>query len=270
VKFTDYERLLFERRPNGVLLVKINRPEKHNAADARMLAEFTSVWPDVAADPQTRVVVITGAGRAFSAGGDIADEKARLGDFPELVKGMEEARSLVINMLNCDKPIISAINGVAVGAGLVIALLADISIIGEDVRFTDGHLRIGLAAGDHAAIIWPLLCGVAKAKYYLLTSDFIDGREADRIGLVSKSVPTGQVLDEALAVADRLGRGPQLALRWTKRSMNHWLRAAQPIFEASLGLEMLTFFSEDVRAGFDAILDKREPAFPSAIGDPPS
>lgn len=267
MNYEKYERLLFERREHGVLVITLNRPERRNAADARMLAELTNIWLDVANDPETRIVVVTGAGDSFSAGGDLNDEKARLGQFAELIHGMEEARGLVLNMLACDKPIISAINGVAVGAGLAVALLADISIIGESVRFTDGHLKIGLVAGDHAAVIWPLLCGVAKAKYYLLTADFIDGREAERIGLVSKAVPTAEVVDEALRVADRLGQGSQLALRWTKRSINHWVRAALPIFETSLGLEMLTFFSPDVREGFDAMLEHRQPRFPSTNGE---
>jgi enoyl-CoA hydratase len=148
-----------------------------------------------------------------------------------------------------------------VGAGLAVALLADISVIGDEVRLTDGHLRIGFTAGDHAAIIWPLLCGMAKAKYYLLTSDFITGLEAERIGLVSKCVPNSSVLSEALEIADRLARGPQQALRWTKRSMNHWIRAAQPIFESSLALQMLGNFDSDVFEGVAAAEGRRLPVF---------
>ncbi len=156
-------------------------------------------------------------------------------------------------------------NGVAVGAGLVVALLADISVIGENVRFTDGHTKLGVVAGDHAAIIWPLLCGMAKAKYYLLTSDFIDGKEAERIGLVSLCVPAEQVLPRALEVADKLAAGSQMAIRWTKKSLNNWLRMAGPIFDASVALEMLTFaMKDDVLEGAKAIKEKRAPSFPSA------
>src|SRR5205823_9408689 len=133
---------------------------------------------------------------------------------------MREASDIVYNMINLDKPVVSAINGVAVGAGLVVALLADVSIMSESARITDGHTKLGVVAGDHAAILWPLLCGMAKAKYYLLTSEFIDGREAERIGLVSLCVPAEQVLPRALDVADRLARGAQQAIRWTKRSLN--------------------------------------------------
>ena len=151
---------------------------------------------------------------------------------------------------------VSAINGVAVGAGLAVALMADISIIAEDARFTDGHLRLGVAAGDHANIIWPLLCGLAKAKYYLITSDFIDGKTADEIGLVSKSVPADQLMDEALGVADRIAKGPQDAARWTKRALNLWVTQAAPAFDASLAFEMLNFMGHDAAAGAAAIRNK--------------
>jgi len=175
---------------------------------------------------------------------------------------MKETGDLVYNMVNCDKPIISAINGTAVGAGLTVALMADISIIAEDVRLTDGHLRLGVAAGDHAAIIWPLLCGMAKAKYYLLTSEFIDGREAERIGLVSKAVPAAEVLPEALAIADRLALGPRQATLMTKRALNHWLRQALPNFEASLAYEMLNFLGPESAEGVAALRERRPPEFP--------
>lgn len=261
--FDSYEGLIFERHPNGVLAITINRPEKYNATDERLHHELANVWKDVDADPLTRVAVITGAGRAFSAGGDVNMELKTLGDPDRIAQTMEDARELVLNIVNCNKPIVSAINGVAVGAGLAVALLADISIIGEEVRFTDGHLRIGVTAGDHACIIWPLLCGMAKAKYYLLTADFIDGREAERIGLVSKCVPLDHLMEEALGIANRLGAGPQPAVRWTKRALNHWVRQAQPIFEASLGLEMINFFGPDAREGFEALSEKRTADFPS-------
>jgi enoyl-CoA hydratase len=143
--------------------------------------------------------------------------------------------------------------------------MADISIMAEEASFTDGHHRIGVAAGDHAAIIWPLLCGLAKARYYLLTADFIDGREAERIGLVSRCVPLDDLLDDALAIAERLATGPQHAIRYTKRAMSHWVRNAQPIFEAGLALEMMNFFGEDLPEGLDAIEQRRTPVFPSAM-----
>ena len=263
MNYADFRHLTFESKPNGVLLVTINRPEVLNAANARLHWEFTQIWPVVDADPKTRVVVVTGAGKAFSAGGDLSLVEDMAGNPDALSRTMREASDLVYNMINLDKPVVSAINGVAVGAGLVVALMADVSIISETARFTDGHTRLGVAAGDHAAILWPLLCGMAKAKYYLLTADFIDGREAERIGLVTMCVPPDQVMEKALDVADRLARGSQISIQWTKRALNNWLRQAGPIFDQSLALEMLSFTYPDVREGVKAIREKRAPAFPS-------
>jgi enoyl-CoA hydratase len=266
--YAQYQHLLFERKEHGVLLITINRPEVFNATDTRLHWELSRIWLDIGDDPETRVVVITGAGRAFSAGGDL-DMIASYNKNMQIVSQvMKEAGDLVYNMINLEKPVISAINGVAVGAGLAVALLADISIISETARLTDGHLRLGVAAGDHAMILWPLLCGMAKAKYYLLTADFIDGKEAERIGLVSMCAPAEQVLPRALEVASRLATGSQLAIRWTKRALNNWLRVAGPIFDNSLALEMMGFFTDDVPEGLRAVREKRPPVFPSAQQQP--
>ena len=262
--YADYQHLVFERRPHGVVLITINRPERLNATNDRLHWELGQVWLTVDADPQARVALVTGAGRAFSAGGDLEMVEANSRDPKRLARTIREASDIVYNMINLDKPVVSAINGVAVGAGLVVALLADISIMSESARITDGHTKLGVVAGDHAAILWPLLCGMAKAKYYLLTSDFIDGREAERIGLVSLCAPADQLLAKAWEVADKLAAGSQQAIRWTKRSLNNWLRQAGPIFDQSLALEMLTFMDEDVREGLQAIREKRPPRFPSA------
>ena len=263
--YSQYQHLTFERRPHGVVLITINRPEVLNATNDRLHWELTQVWLTLDADDDARVAVVTGAGRAFSAGGDLAMVEANARDPKRLARMVREASDLVYNMINLDKPVVSAINGVAVGAGLVVALMSDISIMSESARFTDGHTKLGVVAGDHAAILWPLLCGMAKAKYYLLTSDFIDGKEAERIGLVSLCVPADQLMGRALDVADKLALGSQQAIRWTKRSLNNWLRMAGPIFDQSIALEMLTFMGEDVREGLQAIREKRGPRFPSAL-----
>ena len=262
--YGDYQHLQFELRPNGVRLITINRPHVLNATNDRLHWELTQVWLTIDADPATRVTLVTGAGRAFSAGGDLEMVEANSRDPKRLARTIREASDIVYNMINLDKPVISAINGVAVGAGLVVALMADISIMSETARFTDGHTKLGVVAGDHAAILWPLLCGMAKAKYYLLTSDFIDGKEAERIGLVSLCVPAAELLPKAFEVADKLAQGSQQAIRWTKKSLNNWLRMAGPIFDQSIALEMLTFMEEDVREGIKAIREKRPPRFPSA------
>jgi len=262
--YGEYRHLAFDPRPTGVLLITLNRPDVLNATNERLHWELTQVWRTVDADPAVRVALVTGAGRAFSAGGDLGMVEATAGNPAAVARTLREAGDLVYNMLDLDKPVVSAINGVAVGAGLVVALLADVSIAAEDARLTDGHTRLGVAAGDHAAIIWPLLCGMAKARYYLLTSDFLVGREAERIGLVSLCVPAARLMDTAWDVATRLARGSQPSIRWTKRALNNWLRQAGPIFDQSLALEMLSFMNPDVLEGVRAIRERREPQFPSA------
>lgn len=262
--FDDYQHLRFERLDHGVLRMTLHRPERLNAAHEPMHTELARVWTDIHRDEATRAVVVTGAGPAFSAGGDLGMVQRLAGNYPAVVSMLRETQELVHNMVDCDTPVVSAINGTAVGAGLVVALLADVSIAAEGVRLTDGHLRLGVAAGDHAAIVWPLLCGMAKAKYYLLTSDFIDAAEAERIGLVSLCVPPDELMDRAVSVATRLATGPQHAVRLTKRALNNWLRLAGPTFDVSAAYELLTFMGPDVAEGADAILAKRPPAFPTA------
>jgi enoyl-CoA hydratase len=261
-RFDRYTRLQIDHRQHGVMLITLSNPGKLNATDAGLHAELSTIFADIHASPEIRAVVVTGEGKAFSAGGDLDWIAEQVGDYERTMSVMREAGDIVRTMIECDTPIISAINGVAVGAGLAVALMADISIIDQDAKLTDGHLRLGVAAGDHAAAIWPLLCGMAKAKYYLLTSDFIDGREAERIGLVSKALPSEEVLPEALAIAERLAVGPRQATMLTKRALNHWLRQALPAFEASLAYEMLNFLGPDAAEGLAALRERRRPDFP--------
>src|SRR5277367_5712483 len=195
--YADFEHLRFDTPSAGVLLITIDRPEVLNAADERLHRELSEVWAVVDADDSVAVSVITGAGRAFSAGGDLAMVERMTTDHAAVVEQWRDANAVVDQILASVKPIVSAINGVAVGAGLAVALLADVSIIAESARLSDGHARLGVAAGDHAALIWPLLCGMAKAKCYLMTAEFVTGPEAERIGLVSLCVPDGEVLTEA-------------------------------------------------------------------------
>jgi enoyl-CoA hydratase len=263
-RYERFENLHVERRDHGVLLITIDRPERLNATHGPLHLSLGRVWPEVSDDPETRVAVVTGAGTAFSSGGDLEWVSGQVENYRRTMDVMREASDIVRNMIDCEKPIVSAINGIAVGAGLACALMADISVIAEDARLTDGHMRIGVAAGDHANIIWPLLCGMAKAKYYLLTADFLDGREAERIGLVSRAVPHDEVLPTALEIADRLATGPQDAIRLTKRALNHWLREAIPAFDASLAFEMLTFLGPDAGEGIASVREKRPPSFPTA------
>ncbi len=262
-RYTGYERLSFDYPMDRVLRVTFNRPERYNALDAIGHKEITYVWREIDEDPDIDCVILTGAGKAFSAGGDFEMIEGIIDDFDTRARTWKEAKDLVYNVINCGKPTIAAINGPAVGAGLVAGLLCDISIVGKSVNITDGHTRLGVAAGDHAAIIWPLLCGMAKAKYYLLTCDQLSGEEAERIGLVSLCVEDAQLQERALAVAAKLQGGAQSAIRWTKYSLNNWLRMAGPTFDASTALEMLGFTGPEAREGLDALKEKRDPKFPT-------
>jgi enoyl-CoA hydratase len=261
MKYEDFEHLSFSRPRPGVVLITLNRPDFLNAADVRMHREMSEVWAVIDDDETAAVSVVTGAGRAFSAGGDLAMIEEMTNDYEALLTQWRDAGAIVEKMLAARKPVVSAINGVAVGAGLAVALLADISVAGETAKLSDGHVRIGVAAGDHAALLWPLLCGFAKAKYYLLTSAFVDGREAERIGLVSVCAADDRVLDEALDIAERLAKGSRTAVQWTRRVLNQQLRQGLPIFGESLALEMLGFLGPDAREGLAAIRERREPRF---------
>lgn len=256
--YAAYKDLIIERRGNGVLLVTLNRPQVLNAMTYAMHSELASLWRDVAKDPDTKAVVLTGAGRAFSAGNDLKQPDPS----PDMVtKIMTDAMDIVYGMVNLEKPIVAAINGAAVGAGLAVALMSDITVAAEDAKLIDGHVRVGVVAGDHACLIWPLLCGMAKAKYYLLTNETLLGTEAERIGLVTMAVPGDEVLSRALAIAEKLASGPQQAIGWTKRALNHWLRQAGPIFEVSVALEMMGFFGADVAEARTAFQSGREAVF---------
>ena len=263
-KYSGYTHLKFDYPGDRILRITIDRPEKYNALDKVGHRELTYVWREVDDDPDIDVVILTGEGKAFSAGGDLDMVVEITEDFNTRAQIWKEARDLVYNIMNCGKPIISAINGPAVGAGLVAGLIADISIVAKSVSITDGHTRLGVAAGDHAAIIWPLLCGMAKSKYYLLTCDRLSGEEAERIVLVSMCVDDDELMDRALEVANKLAGGAQTAIRWTKYSLNNWLRMAGPIYDTSTALEMLGFGGPEAREGVASLKEKRDPNFPPA------
>jgi enoyl-CoA hydratase len=259
-RYDDFPNLTFERPDDGVLRVVLDGPGL-NAVDHEVHRELADVWLTIDRDPDVRVAMIAGAGKAFSAGGsfELIDDITQ--DYEVRTRVLREARDLVMNVIECSKPIVSAIHGPAVGAGLVAALLADISVAARSARIIDGHTRLGVAAGDHAAICWPLLCGMAKAKYYLLTCEPMTGEEAERIGLVSLCVDDDRVQDRALAIARDLAGGAQSAIRWTKHSLNHWYRMMGPAFDASLALEFYGFGGPDAVEGLAAHREKRPPRF---------
>jgi enoyl-CoA hydratase len=260
-RYTRYTHLLLDWPAPRVLRITLNRPERLNAIDQPTHSELANIWRDIDTDSDVSSVIITGAGRAFSSGGDLDMAYGLAVDFEKRCAGWREARDLVYNMINCSKPIISAIRGPAVGAGLVIGLLADISIASKTAKLIDGHTKLGVVAGDHAAMIWPLLCGMAKAKYYLLLCETLTGEEAERIGLISLAVDDAALDATALKTATRLAEGAPAAVRWTKYALNNWLRGAGPTFDTSLALEFLSFTGPDVKEGIASIREKRMPNF---------
>lgn len=259
--YARYTRLRFDRPHPKVLRITMDNG-KMNTADNALHGELADIWRDVDRDLGVNAVVLTGAGKVFSAGGDFDMIRENIEDFGARSRQWKEARDIVYNLINCSKPVVSAMRGVAVGAGLVCGILADVSIATKDCRIIDGHTRLGVAAGDHAAIIWPLLCGLAKAKYYLLLCEQVLGAEAERIGLISLAVEDAELDGKAVEIAARLADGAQSAIRWTKYALNNWLRSMGPGFDASLALEFLGFTGPEVKEGLAAHLEKRRPSFP--------
>ncbi|KAF0964806.1 enoyl-CoA hydratase/isomerase family protein [Rhodococcus sp. T7] len=261
---TSYEAftsLKVDRPEDGILRIVLDGPNL-NAVGPDAHRELADIWPVIGLDQSVRAVVIRGAGdRAFSAGGSFDLVEDMIGDYASRSRVMREARDLVRNIIEVPQPIISAINGPAAGAGLVAALLADISVAGRRAKIVDGHVRLGVAAGDHAAICWPLLTSMAKAKYHLLTNEVLTGEEAERIGMVSLCVDDDDVQDRAMEIARKLAAGSRAGIQGTKMALNGWYRQAMPIFDASLGLEFFGFGGPDVAEGVSSFREKREPKF---------
>jgi enoyl-CoA hydratase len=262
--YSHYKTLNIARRGEGGAVLDIQM----RAANGKLPTagheghrELAEIWRDVGADDSVRCAVLRGDAQGFSGGGDLALVQDMAQDFEVRNRVWKEARDLVYNVVNCDKPIVSAMHGPAVGAGLVAGLLADISIAARGAKIVDGHTRLGVAAGDHAAIVWPLLCSMAKAKYHLLLCEPVTGEEAERIGLVSLAVDEAELLPRAYDVADRLAAGSQTAIRWTKYALNNWLRQAGPAFDTSLALEFMGFAGPDVREGVASLRERRAPRF---------
>ena len=261
--YSHYTSLKFNRPADGILEVILSAPEKLNALDANGHRELAEVWRDIDRDPDTNVVLLRGDGGNLSAGGDLGLVEDMTNDFATRARVWKEASDLIYNVINCSKPTVAAIEGVSVGAGLAAAMVCDITVAGRTARIIDGHTRLGVAAGDHAAIIWPLLIGMAKAKYYLMLCEPLAGEEAERIGLVSQVADDDQVYEAALKICHKLARGAPTAIRWTKHSLNNWLRMAGPSFDASLALEFMGFSGPEVKEGLSSIREKRKPEFPT-------
>ncbi len=266
-RYGDY-RFLAVEVAGGIAVVTLNRPEALNACRLEDHAEMARILRDLARDETVRVAVVTGAGRAFSVGGDLALLEEMIEHPERLERLVADGREMIEAHIALDKPIVAAVNGYAAGAGLALALLCDYIVVDRDAQLADGHIRAALAAGDGGALIWPLTVGLVRAKRYLLTGDWITASEAERIGLVTEVVEPGCSLARALDVARRLASGPQQAIRSTKRALNQWLRlGAVTAFDYSLALEAATFGTEEMRRAVDGLRATRTPAIPPNPGE---
>jgi len=259
--YANYGRLKFDRPAPYVLRVALNTSTPLNLMDSQLHREVGDIWRDIERDDSVSAVILTGNDKAFSAGGDLKRHKGGTPDFKGRMDTMREAQNIVYNMINFSKPIVTAIRGWAVGGGLACALLGDITIAAKTAKMRDGHARLGVAAGDHAALLWPLLIGLARTKYYLMMCETITGEEAERIGLVSMAVDEADLDTKAVEVASRLAQSSPLALRGIKSTLNNWLRQSGPIFDQSLALEIMGFFGPEHLEGRTAILEKRAPNY---------
>ena len=259
----EFETVSMHRR-SRILTVMLNRPGKLNAFDAVLHRELPQAISFASDDTDSDVVILTGAGRAFSAGGDMIWQQNGC-DEPSLFETtVREAKQIIFGLIDCEKPVIAQINGPAVGLGATIALFCDISFMSESTYISDPHVSVGMVAGDGGAIIWPQLIGFARAKEYLLTGDRILAPDAAQMGLVNHAVPDDELDKMVNAFADRLARGAQQAIRYSKVTMNiHLRQLAASAMDVGLGYESVTNTSEDHREALRAFRDKREPCFAS-------
>jgi enoyl-CoA hydratase len=250
---------------SGVLEAVLDSGRAGNRMTAQLHAELAAFWPVLAARDDVRAVLLRGRPDGFSAGSDLAlVEEVVEGGGEARARMLEEARAIVLGALDCDLPVVAAVRGAAMGAALGLALLADVCVVSDDAVLADGHARVGVVAGDHAVLVWPLLCGMARAKRSLLLPERLTGAEAREIGLVAEAVPDPDVEATAHTLARRLAAQNPDATRWTKRALHHWYRLALPAFESSLAHEMLTYDTSAAAEGVRSLRERRRPDFRSA------
>jgi len=260
-RFEDYDYLSFDRR-GRVLTITMERPDQLNAVNAKLHNELSRVFQDAKYDEDSDVVVLTGRGRAFSAGGDLDWMQDSI-DRPEMFEETaREAKDIVYSQLDLDKPLIARVNGHAVGLGASLACLCDIVISSDKAKFGDPHVSVGLVAGDGGALIWPQLVGYAKARYYLFTGDAMSAAEAERIGLITKVVPEESLDEEVYGLAERLTEGALKAIRWSKITTNLPLKAIfHSHFDTGIAYECMSNVTGDHQEAVTAFREKRKPVF---------
>ena len=261
--YSEYEYLKIEVA-DRVATVTINRPDQRNAVHAALHHEFEQIWLDLAQDRDVNAILLTGAGKAFSVGGDLTSR-----DKPTKSKGrggrgivMADGRRVIENLLDVEQPIVAAINGDALGFAANVALLCDVTVAAETAKLADTHVSIGVVAGDGGAVIWPLLIGPNRAKELLMLGDSLTGADAAQIGLVNYAVPEAEVLPKARELVQRLADGPKWAIRWSKLAVNKWLKQqANLIMDAGLAYEAVTLTAQDHKEALQAIRENREPNY---------
>ena len=259
--YSSYQYLKVDFK-DRIATITLNRPERRNAAHDPMHRELETIFSDVGSEDEVRAIVLTGAGETFCAGGDASSMDS--GEFnpsgPRIP--FNGVRRLVNSMLDVEQPVIGAINGDAAGLGASLALLCDITYVADSARIGDTHVKMGLVAGDGGAVLWPMLIGMARAKQYLFTGDWITGAEAARIGLVNASLPVNEVLPAAMAFAERMAKGAPMAIRWTKYTMNKLIRDQVNLaLDTGMFLEAATMGTDDLKEAATAFLEKRPAEF---------
>jgi enoyl-CoA hydratase len=260
----DYQRYrtIEAERKGRILTLTLNRPEAYNAVDHVMHEELATIFRDVQNDPETAVCVLTGAGKAFCAGGDLREMKAMADGEAGVFVRREDAKQIVFSLLDLEKPILAKVNGHAMGLGATLALLCDVVFMSAEARIGDPHVKAGVVAGDGGAVIWPQLVGYARAKEWLMTGDPLGAAEAERIGLVNHCVPAAELDARVQAFAEKLANGPLQAINFTKVAVNIGLKQlAHQIMDASLAYEWITFGTADHREAATAFIEKRQPKF---------
>lgn len=245
-----------------IATVTMNRPDKLNAVDEAMHEELSRIFIDINADPEIDIVILTGAGRAFSSGGDIGWMQQMIDDPARFEKTAREGKQIVFSILDCEKPIVAKLNGHATGLGATIALFCDIIFASEKAKIGDPHVSVGFVAGDGGAIIWPQLIGYARAKEYLMTGDLMLAGDAVKMGLINRAVAPEDLDRVTQEFAERLAGGAVKAIKWTKMSVNIGLKQlAHTIMDTSISYEAQSNVTADHAEAVAAFREGRKPKF---------